>query len=60
MSQANSPDDFYRIGEVAEKLAVSPRTVRRWIDDRVLARRKLGRSVRVSARDLQAFLEMRR
>jgi excisionase family DNA binding protein len=44
------------VAQVAEHCQVSPRSVRRWIDDGQMPVVRLGRSVRVSESDLAAFL----
>ncbi len=44
------------ISEVAEFCRVSTRTVRRWIERGELAAHRLGRQVRISEKDLRAFL----
>ena len=44
------------IAAVAKDLDVSEKTVRRWIEGRLLAAHQLGRQWRVSDEDLQAFL----
>ena len=41
---------------VAERLQVSERTIRRWIDDGQLKAYRLSRAIRVSENDLQSFL----
>lgn len=46
--------------DVAERLRVSERTIRRWIDSRRLKAYRLNRAVRVSEDDLQSFLEQGR
>jgi excisionase family DNA binding protein len=51
---------FFTIGEIAQHLYVSPRTVHRWIANRQLATHRFGRSVRVSESDLKAFLAVHR
>ena len=48
---------FYTIAEVANLLAVSQRSVRRWIANGELLAHHLGRSVRISDADLRAFLQ---
>jgi excisionase family DNA binding protein len=48
------------IDEVAEVLNVSPRTVRRLIDEGALPVHRLGRLVRISDDDLAAFLAANR
>lgn len=47
---------FYTLTEVAEALGVSTRTLRRHIRRGTLRVHRIGRAVRVSARDLDAFL----
>ena len=48
------------VGEVAELLQVSSKTVRRWIERQELRTHRLGRQLRVSEEDLAAFLGQRR
>ncbi len=47
------------IPEVAERLHVNTKTVRRWIESKELSAYKLGRQWRISERDLQKFLNER-
>ena len=47
---------FFTIGQVAELLEVSTRTVRRWIDAELLVTHRVGGVVRIAKRDLLAFL----
>ena len=54
------PINFYTITEVAERLAVATRTVRRWIESRELVAHHLGRAVRIADSDLDSFLALRR
>jgi excisionase family DNA binding protein len=51
---------FFTIGEVAEMLRVSTRTVRRWIDRGQLVAHRFGGAVRIAERDLGAFLAIHR
>ena len=51
---------FFTIEQVAERLDVSPRTVRRWITAGALPVHRFGRLVRVSETDLAAFLALNR
>ena len=44
------------VDEVAERLGTSARFVRRLIAERRIAYTKLGRHVRIAARDLDAFV----
>lgn len=48
------------VPEAAEALAVSARTVWRWIEARKLESYRLGRGVRVAEGELSRFLERRR
>ena len=52
---------FYTIGQVAEALGVSTRTVRRWIANGALAVHRFdGAVVRIADRDLLRFLAVHR
>ena len=57
-----SPDvpKFFTIGQVAELLEVSTRTVRRWIDAGLLVAHRFRGVVRIAAHDLRAFLAQHR
>jgi len=46
--------------QVSERLQVSVKTVRRWIDAGDLVTHRFGRGLRVSEDDLQVFIRMRR
>jgi excisionase family DNA binding protein len=60
-SRSNPPPvPFLTIGEIAESLHVSTKSVRRWIKSRSLKAHRFGRSVRVSQPDYAAFLALRR
>jgi excisionase family DNA binding protein len=48
---------FYTVAQVAELLAVSTRSVRRWIVRGELLAHKFGRRVRISEIDLRVFVE---
>ena len=50
------PMRFYTVSQVAQMLSVSPRTVRRWIEDKKLVAHKFGGAVRIAESDLQAFI----
>jgi excisionase family DNA binding protein len=54
----NKVDALLSIAQVAERCAVSTRTVRRWIDDRDLpiSRPGKGRLIRISESDLAKFI----
>jgi excisionase family DNA binding protein len=51
---------FYTVAQVANLLAVSQRSVRRWIAARELLAHKFGRQLRIAESDLRAFVEWRR
>jgi excisionase family DNA binding protein len=51
---------FFTVAEVAERLNVSTRTVRRWIALGLLRVHRFGRTVRISEADLAAFLATHR
>ena len=51
---------FYNINEVAERLQVATRTVRRWIEAGDLVVHRLGGVVRIAEGDLRAFLALHR
>lgn len=53
-------DTFLTVSEVARRLTVSEKTVRRWIDRGDLTAHYLGRAIRISETDLRAFLALRR
>lgn len=51
---------FHSVREVASQLGVSTKTVSRWIAAGTLHRHKVGRQIRVSDEDLEAFLATNR
>jgi excisionase family DNA binding protein len=51
---------FYTVNEVADMLAVSPRTVRRWIAKNQLVVHVFGGAVRIAETDLKAFIATHR
>jgi excisionase family DNA binding protein len=51
---------FFTVAEVAERLGVSTRTIRRWIENLELVAHRFGRAVRIAECDLKAFLAMHR
>jgi excisionase family DNA binding protein len=53
---ATSLTRFYTVAQVASFLAVSQRSIRRWISAGELLAHKFGRQVRISELDLRAFL----
>jgi len=52
--------ELLTLEQVAECLQVSVKTVRRWIDAGDLVSHRIGRGLRVSEADLQAFIRARR
>jgi excisionase family DNA binding protein len=57
MNEALSPNRLYTLAEAADYLRVSPATVRRWIKQRRLPARKIGRDYRIEGRQLEETLE---
>jgi excisionase family DNA binding protein len=53
-------DQFLSLEDVAERLQVSDRTVRRWVKDGKLDAYKPGREWRIRPSDLEDFLESRK
>jgi excisionase family DNA binding protein len=53
-------EEFLTISEVAERLKVNERTVRRWIESGDLKAHKIGNCVRISLADLHEFLDRTR
>jgi excisionase family DNA binding protein len=51
---------LYTTGEVAEKLKITPKTVREYIQRGELEAIDMGQGYRIYRRDLDAFLESRR
>ena len=51
---------FFTINEVAERLHVATRTVRRWIEADDLIVHRIGGVVRIAERDLRSFLALHR
>jgi excisionase family DNA binding protein len=52
--------NFFTIYDVAERLDVSTRTVRRWIEAGDLVVHRVGGIVRIAEGDLRAFLALHR
>lgn len=48
------------VREAAEQYCVCERIVRRWIADREIPFLRIGRSIRLSPKDLEAFIEKHR
>jgi excisionase family DNA binding protein len=55
-----SSTKFYTIEQIAECVAVSSRSVRRWIHDKLLISHRINGVVRISEADFLAFLATRR
>jgi excisionase family DNA binding protein len=51
---------FFTIAEVADRLDVATRTVRRWIKGGELVVHRIGGVVRIAESDLRAFLALHR
>jgi excisionase family DNA binding protein len=56
----NEQIKFFTIAEIAERLHVSTRTVRRWIKEYDLIAHRVGGVVRIAENDLRAFLATHR
>jgi excisionase family DNA binding protein len=52
--------DFFTVGQVADLLEVSTRTVRRWISTELLVTHQIGGVVRIAEHDLRVFLAQHR
>ena len=50
-------DQFYSVKTLAEKLAITPMTVYRLVDQGRLPAVKIGKSIRFKPQDIDAFLE---
>jgi excisionase family DNA binding protein len=59
-SSGTRTPQFFTVKQVAEALAVSTRTVRRWIESGEVVAHHLGGAVRVAETDLKAFLAAHR
>jgi len=57
---SNSIQPLLTIAQTAEHLQVSTKSVRRWIESGELVAHRIGRQLRISSSDLQAFVRMRR
>jgi excisionase family DNA binding protein len=53
-------EKFYTIGQIADRLEVSTRTVRRWIKNKLLIAHDINGLVRISMEDFQSFLAAHR
>jgi len=59
-NQSKSPAKFYTIKQIADFVEVSTRTVRRWIENKLLIAHRMNGLVRISDADFQAFLASQR
>jgi excisionase family DNA binding protein len=57
---SSGPPKYYSVKAVAEALDVSPRTVRRWIENRDLIVHRVHGVVRIAEDDLGTFLALHR
>jgi excisionase family DNA binding protein len=53
-------EKFYTIGQIADRMEASTRTVRRWIKRRLLIAHQINGLVRISEADFQRFLTAHR
>lgn len=51
--------EFYTIQEAAEMMGVSLPTIRRYINDKKLKSRRLGRSIFVTKNEISEFLKVK-
>ncbi len=51
---------FHSVNETAKLLKVSPKTVRRWIENGHLTVHRFGRQIRITDSDLVTFIRQRR
>ncbi|MGB6540315.1 MAG: helix-turn-helix domain-containing protein [Xanthobacteraceae bacterium] len=58
--QSKASTKFYTIEQVAECVAASERSVRRWIKNKLLIAHRINGLVRISETDFLAFLAARR
>jgi excisionase family DNA binding protein len=59
-NQPKSPTKFHTVGQIADCVEASTRSVRRWIDEGLLIAHKINGLVRISEADFQAFLAAHR
>jgi excisionase family DNA binding protein len=53
---SKSPPEFYTIKEIADCVDASTRTVRRWIEKKLLVAHRINGLIRVSEADFRTFL----
>lgn len=59
-SASRQPSQLYTLKAIARRCDVSDRSVRRWVANGELSAVRLGRALRISEADFQAFLAVRR
>ena len=60
MTQVSVSDDLLTVNEVAEKLKISPHTVRYWVQERKVPFMKIGKRLRFDPQELAQWLETKR
>jgi excisionase family DNA binding protein len=61
MSTKQDPiDTFYTVDSIAQKLGVTPKSIRRWIEHGDLHVHKFHGVLRISGEDLKAFISSHR
>lgn len=60
MKAEQAKSKFYTIEQIAECVNASTRSVRRWVDQKLLIAHRLGGLIRISEADFAAFLAARR
>ena len=60
MSEPTATARLLSVATAAERLEVSTKTVRRWIETSALRVHRLGRCVRISEADLEDFIDQHR
>jgi excisionase family DNA binding protein len=58
--QSKASTKFYTIEQIAECVEASTRTVRRWIEKKLLTAHRINGLVRISEADFRAFLDTHR
>jgi excisionase family DNA binding protein len=54
------PPSLLSVSDIAERLKLSTKTIRRWIERGDLPAHRLGRNVRISEQDLAGYLNKHR
>jgi len=60
MTAAPALKKLHTVPQIADRVAASTRTVRRWIENGLLVAHKINGLVRISEEDFQAFLAAHR